>query len=175
MPSNHYEIKPVEHITVGAEGMPGHRVFFLQALGVGQRISLLMEKEQVQMLAISIEQFLNDLQQRFPSLPEAENRYEEAEMDLIQPVEPLFRVGNMGLGYDDAEDRLLFILREQVQSGAPAEDASEASLWCTRSQLRCLARWAVELVRRGRPICGNCGHPIDPEGHFCPRKNGHKD
>jgi uncharacterized repeat protein (TIGR03847 family) len=170
----HYEVRPVEHITVGAEGEPGHRAFFLQAAGIGQRITLSIEKEQVQMLALSIEQFLNDLQQRFPNLPEADAQYEEAEMALMHPVEPLFRIGNMGLGYDDAEDRLLFVLREQMEKDAAVEDTSEASLWCTRGQLHRLARWAVELVRRGRPICGNCGNPIDPEGHFCPRKNGHK-
>jgi predicted amidophosphoribosyltransferase len=29
-------------------------------------------------------------------------------------------------------------------------------------------------VAAGRPICSMCGQPIDPEGHFCPRKNGHR-
>jgi len=30
------------------------------------------------------------------------------------------------------------------------------------------------VAGQGRPICGNCGEPIDPEGHFCPKRNGHK-
>jgi predicted amidophosphoribosyltransferase len=37
-----------------------------------------------------------------------------------------------------------------------------------------MCRWGVEIATRGRPICGNCGEPIDPEGHFCPKRNGHK-
>jgi len=174
MPDAHFEIRPVERITVGAVGEPGQRVFYLQAAGAGKVLTLLLEKEQVQMLALSVEQFLNDLQQRFPNLTEADTRYEEAEMQLEEPLEPVFQIGNMGLGYDEREDRLLFVLREAVETGASKEDVSEVSLWCTRDQLRRLSHWGLELARRGRPICGNCGRPIDPGGHFCPRRNGHK-
>ena len=31
-----------------------------------------------------------------------------------------------------------------------------------------------EVVAAGRPTCAMCGEPIDPEGHFCPRRNGHR-
>jgi uncharacterized repeat protein (TIGR03847 family) len=174
MPDAHFEIRPVDRITVGALGEPGQRVFYLQAAGAAKRLTLGLEKEQVQMLALSIEQFLNDLQLRFPDLVEADADYEESEMQLEQPLDPVFQVGNIGLGYDDREDRLLLVLRESAGEGEPKEDSSEASLWCTRDQLRRLSHWGLELARRGRPICGNCGRPIDPEGHFCPRKNGHK-
>jgi uncharacterized repeat protein (TIGR03847 family) len=174
MPSSHFEIRPVERITVGTVGEPGHRVFYLQARGAGQQLTLRAEKEQVLMLAMSIDQFLNDLQQRFPNLEEADARFEEAEMGLEHPLEPAFHIGNMGLGYDEKEDRLLFVLREAVEDLPAGEQTAEASLWCTRVQLRRLAQWGAELARRGRPICGNCGNPIDPTGHFCPRRNGHK-
>jgi uncharacterized repeat protein (TIGR03847 family) len=95
-------------------------------------------------------------------------------MELDQPLEPLFQAGSIGMGYDEREDRLLMVVREVVGEGGSSEDAAEAFFWCTRDQTRRLARWGVELARRGRPICGNCGNPIDPEGHFCPRRNGHK-
>ncbi|MBN1438092.1 MAG: DUF3090 domain-containing protein [Anaerolineales bacterium] len=174
MTPSRYEIRPVERITVGAIGEPGHRVFYLQAGGGEKLLTLRVEKEQVLMLALSIEQFLNDLQQRFPNLAEADARFEEGEMDLVDPLEPAFHIGNMGLGYDEKEDRLLFVLREAVEDLPAGNPTSEASLWCTRGQLRRLALWGAELARRGRPICGNCGNPIDPGGHFCPRRNGHK-
>jgi uncharacterized repeat protein (TIGR03847 family) len=174
MPDNHYEIRPVDRITVGAIGEPGRRVFYLQAAGADQLLTLGLEKEQMQMLALSVEQFLNDLQQRFPNLPEADAAYDESEMELEEPLDAAFQIGTIGLGYDDREDRLLLVLRETAPEGEPKEDISEASLWCSRDQLRRLSHWGLELARRGRPICGNCGRPIDPEGHFCPRKNGHK-
>jgi len=174
MASSRFEIRPVEWITVGATGEPGRRVFYLQARGAGRKLTLRLEKEQVQMLAVSIEQFLNDLQQRFPDLETADPAFDEAEMDLEEPFEPEFHIGNMGIGYDEKEDRLLFVLREAVADAASGEPNGEASLWCTRDQLRRVAAWGTELAQRGRPICGNCGNPIDPGGHFCPRRNGHK-
>jgi hypothetical protein len=30
------------------------------------------------------------------------------------------------------------------------------------------------LVEQGRPPCPLCGYPLDPEGHACPRTNGHR-
>ena len=31
----------------------------------------------------------------------------------------------------------------------------------------------LEVVSQGRPICALCGRPVNPEGHFCPKRNGH--
>jgi len=31
----------------------------------------------------------------------------------------------------------------------------------------------AEVVAQGRPVCPLCGQPMDPDGHFCPRANGH--
>jgi uncharacterized repeat protein (TIGR03847 family) len=174
MDSSHYEIRPVERITVGVVGEPGQRVFYLQAAGGGKRVTLQAEKEQVLMLAVSIEQFLNDLQERFPALEPPDPGYVESEMGLEQPIDAAFHIGNMGLGYDDKEDRLLFVLRQAVEDVGGGGEPAEASLWCTRAQLLQMVRWGTEIARRGRPICGNCGNPIDPSGHFCPRRNGHK-
>lgn len=80
----------------------------------------------------------------------------------------------MGLGYDESSDRLVLVAREVQPEGADPEEAAVARFWCTRSQLLAMCRWGVEIATRGRPICGNCGEPIDPEGHFCPKRNGHK-
>jgi hypothetical protein len=30
------------------------------------------------------------------------------------------------------------------------------------------------VVSLGRPICPQCGQTEEPEGHFCPKKNGYK-
>ncbi len=97
-PNSHFEIRPVDRITVGAIGEPGKRVFYLQAAGAGTQLTLSLEKEQVQMLALSIEQFLDDLQQRFPALAEPDDRYEEREMRLEPPLEPEFPYRHDGIG-----------------------------------------------------------------------------
>ena len=33
---------------------------------------------------------------------------------------------------------------------------------------------AQRVVAAGRPPCPLCNLPLDPEGHICPRQNGHR-
>jgi uncharacterized repeat protein (TIGR03847 family) len=174
MPAERFELNPVSRLTAGAIGRPGGRVFYLQAREGDQLVSLMVEKEQVQALAIGVEQFLEDLHRRFPDLPEASAEFDAGAMELEEPVEGAFRVGQLGLGYDEETDRMILVAREVQEEGSDPEQASVARFWGTRAQLRAMSRWGLDVVSRGRPICGNCGQPIDPEGHFCPKRNGHK-
>ena len=100
--------------------------------------------------------------------------YIEDKMHINPPVDPLFRVGEIGLGYDAESDLVVLVAREILEEGQEADDANTVRFWCTREQVRALARWGIEVVSRGRPSCPQCGEPINPEGHFCPKKNGHK-
>ena len=93
---------------------------------------------------------------------------------ISPPVEPVFRVGEIGLGYDKERDLLVVVTREMLLEGDDPEEAAVIRFWCTRSQARALSRWGVEVIQRGRPLCPQCGQPMDPTGHFCPKKNGHK-
>ena len=174
MSPNEYNLKPVNRITTGAVGPQGERVFYLQARKEDDLITLIVEKQQVQSLAIGLEQFLADLDERFPDLQEAEAAYDEEEMSLENPIDPIFRVGHMGLGYDEENDLLVLVAREIQSENDDPEEADVARFWCTRSQLRAMCSWGLEVASRGRPICGNCGQPIDAKGHFCPKRNGHK-
>jgi uncharacterized repeat protein (TIGR03847 family) len=174
MASITYELRPVNHITTGAVGQPGKRVFYLQGSSADQLVTLIVEKQQVQSLAVGLEQFLIDLQERLPELPDASVEIDEEEMALRDPIDPAFRVGHMGLGYDEEDDLLVLVAREIQPPDADPEMAAVARFWCTRSQLRKMCAWGLIVSERGRPICGNCGEPMDPEGHFCPKRNGHK-
>ena len=109
-----------------------------------------------------------------PDLPEASGEYNEAKMRITPPVDPLFRAGEIGLGYDADQDLIVLLVREIIVEGEDREHAAVVRFWCTRPQLRQMARWGNEVVKRGRPICPQCGEPMEPEGHFCPKKNGHK-
>ena len=35
------------------------------------------------------------------------------------------------------------------------------------------ATGAIAVVQAGRPPCPQCGAPLEPTGHFCPRRNGY--
>lgn len=174
MPRIEMDLNPTSHITTDAIGKPGERVFYLQGRKQDEIITLIVEKVQVQSLAVGVEQFLSELGQKYPDLPEASPEYGEEEMHIIPPVDPLFRVGELGLGYDEEQDMVVLVAREILTEGQEAEDAGVVRFWCSRSQVRALGHWGLEISNRGRPICPQCGEPMDPAGHFCPKKNGHK-
>ncbi len=174
MAGNLYELNPVESITTGFIGQPGKRVFYLQAHAPGEVVTLIVEKQQVEALAAGVEQFLGELHEKFPELPEATADFSPVEMKLSVPVDPAFRVGQLGLGYDQDRDLLVLVAQEIVPEGRDPDEANTARFYATRSQMRALGAYGQVLVKQGRPTCGNCGQPIDPEGHFCPRSNGHK-
>lgn len=174
MPSTLYEFDPVTFITTGCIGEPGHRVFYLQAQkSDDQVLTLLIEKQQVEALATGIEQFLKELQDKMPTLEEASTEYNARAMQLKTPVDPAFRIGQLGLGYDADRDLLVIVAQEVLTEGRDPEEVAVARLFATRSQLRALGEYGRTLIKQGRPICPLCGQPIDPAGHFCPRSNGH--
>lgn len=174
MPQKEIDLRPVTHITTDAIGPPGKRVFYIQGYKGQRTISLIVEKFQIQTLAIGLEQFLAEIQSKIPDLPEASSDYIEANMHINPPVDPLFRVGELALGYDAESDLVVLIAREMIAEDQDPEEGSVVRYWCSRSQIRAMAHWGIEVSGRGRPICPQCGEPMDPEGHFCPKRNGHK-
>lgn len=174
MPPQEIDLRPVTHITTDAIGQPGKRVFYIQAWQDERTVTVIVEKLQIQSLAVGYEQFLAELHQRYPHLPDASASYNEENMHIHPPVDPIFRTGEIGLGYDPENDLVILVARELLAEDQDPNEASVVRFWCTRSQLRAMCQWGMEVAARGRPICPQCGEPIDPEGHFCPKKNGHQ-
>jgi uncharacterized repeat protein (TIGR03847 family) len=166
--ARHLELNPVSHITVGTVGPPGQRVFYLQGSKGADLISVIIEKQQAAMLASSLETLLEELSEK--NSQEAEHEPIWMDMRLRDPIESLFRVGNMGLGYNDEVDRIVIVAYEIVEED---EESNAVSFWTSWVQAKSLVKRAQDVVESGRPICGNCGQPIDSEGHFCPNRNGH--
>lgn len=174
MPRFEIDVDPCDHITADAIGQPGQRIFYLHAWQASRAVTVLVEKIQLQSLAVSMEQFLAQLLAERPDLGEVSAEYSEEKMRITPPVEPVFRVGEIGLGYDPARDLVVIVTHEILAEGDNAEEAAVVRFWCSRAQALALARWSSQVVKQGRPICPQCGQPIDPEGHFCPKKNGHR-
>lgn len=167
------DLNPVTRITTDTIGPPGQRVFYIQGSTADQEVTLIIEKFQLQTLTVGVEQFLAEVRQRLPMLPEASSDYNEEDMRISPPVEPLFRVAEFGLSYDGENDMVALIARE-VPSQAEDLSGQIVRYWCTRDQIRAMVQWGIEVINQGRPLCEQCGQPMDPEGHFCSRKNGHK-
>lgn len=174
MPGQEIILDPVDHITTDAIGAPGQRVFYIQALKGTRTLTLIVEKFQIQTLAVGVERYLKEIAEKNPSLDKASPDYSEEKMRIQPPVDPLFRVGEMGLSYEPERDLVALIIREALSGERDPEEARVVQLFCTRSQIRAMTSWGLEVADRGRPICPYCGQPMEPEGHFCPKKNGHK-
>jgi len=172
MPYQVYDLNPVDRITADAIGEPGKRVFYLQARKGHRLVTLICEKEHVAALALAIDQLLLSLaDDDVDAVVEPDPVLDEG-MDLELPLEPAFRVGQVNLGYDQSSERLVVIAYELTDEDDDAIP-SVARFWATPAQMRAFSVYGQEVVAAGRPRCAMCGEPIDPEGHFCPRKNGH--
>lgn len=167
----HIELNPVTHLTISAIGEPGKRVFYMQGSRAGDVITLLMEKVQAAALADSMAGLLTEIGRRHPDAVANLDRQARLDLRLREPLEPLFRVGNLGLGFNEQGGQVVIVAYELVEEG---EEANMVSFWATPTQINALIEHARAVVKSGRPICGNCGQPIDPGGHFCPHRNGFK-
>lgn len=170
MAAQHMDLPLVNRITIGAEGTPGQRVFYLQASDALSTITLKIEKEQARLLAQKSLLLLEDIKAGGP-VADAGPVPTNAELALVHPLEPLFAVGQIGLGYDAALDRVILIMQELVAD--ETQEPSSMQFRLTRTQLRVLSEHTLAVVEQGRPTCPLCGRPIDPDGHFCPQRNGH--
>jgi len=187
--SRSFELPDVEWATVGTVGPPGQRTFYMQARQGDQLITLKVEKQQVAAIAQFLGEILSDLPVPDP-LPD------EAAMALAEPVLAEWTVGGLQLAYDSGSDRIIILVEEigEVAEDDPDADPTEIGgeqiraeegdalnsergvgrLSLTRTQAAAIVRRGWDLVSAGRPNCALCGHPIDPEGHSCPRTNGHR-
>jgi uncharacterized repeat protein (TIGR03847 family) len=101
------ELDPVDRLTAGAIGPPGGRVFYLQARKDDRLITLLVEKQQVQLLAASVVEILSRVGKETGQGPDDEA------MGLEEPILPEWRAGRLSIGYDDDRD-LLMLEAEEV-------------------------------------------------------------
>ena len=167
-------LDPVDHITVDAIGEPGSRVFYILGKKGPDSICLIIEKIQLQSLIVGTGDFLEAIERKYPDIVDPVVDFSEKEMRITPPVDPKFRAGDLVLAYDDSRDLVCIIAREMLLSETEVEKPSVVRYWCTRAQLIALVRWGAIMAERGRPICPQCLRPIEPEGHFCPKKNGRK-
>src|SRR5512139_3865164 len=135
MPRTEIDVDPCDHITSDAIGQPGQRVFYIQALQADKTYTVIIEKTQLQSLAVGVEQFLAEVARQNPNLEEASADYVEAQMRISPPVDPAFRVGEIGLGYDQIRDRVVLFVRELQAEDQEAESGTVYRFWCTRTQL----------------------------------------
>lgn len=166
------ELTP-EVFTADFVGEPGARTFYLQARVEGSSSTFLVEKQQVSVLAERMRDILLMIDGE-DTIKSAVSARDPA-MALEGPVEPRWRVGDMGLAYDEGSDQVIVLLQQvrAQEEASESEDDDSVRLMLRRDQVRTFVLHALAIVGEGRPICQLCGLPMDPAGHRCPASNGH--
>lgn len=164
-----YDFDPASHLTVGTVGKPGQRTFYIQARKGKQLLSFVVEKEQVRALGQAFERLHDDIVSNNPLVSSGDDAMHIRDMSLSEPLEPAFRVVQMGLGYD--ADRDMCVLIMQGMNEDEEDNAPSARISIPREQVSGLSEHITAVVNGGRAVCGNCGRPKDPDGHFCPQMN----
>ena len=187
-----------DRFVAGTVGQPGERTFFLQAREGNRITSVVVEKQQVSVLAEHLDKVLDEVLRRSgPSaqVPPAHDRPTDTD-PLDAPITEEFRVGTMTIAWDaeihkivielfsnvDADDDDDFDADEELSAAAAAAlegsdevDADEVFVVkITPGYARDFVARAQALVAAGRPPCPFCLQPLDPAGHICPRANGYR-
>jgi uncharacterized repeat protein (TIGR03847 family) len=182
VPRQIHEFDPPDRFVAGTVGQPGQRTFFLQATGKARVVSVALEKVQVSVLAERLGELLDEVRRRGGDVPATAAPGSDDVAPLDQPILEEFRVGTLALAWDPEAERVIVEARavtEQDDDAEPLEDDTEDGpdvlrVRMTASYARTFVKRALRLVAAGRPPCPFCGLPLDPEGHICPRQNGHR-
>jgi uncharacterized repeat protein (TIGR03847 family) len=188
-----------DRFVAGTVGEPGERTFFLQAREGNRITSVVVEKQQVSVLAEHLERVLEEILKRSRGQAEVPPPVSRAEdtSPLDAPITEEFRVGTMTIAWDPDDNRVVIELFSNDESAEDEptgpEELEEAGLDDTEmlgaaevsaeemivvkispAYARDFIARAQALVAAGRPACPFCLQPIDPDGHICPRANGYR-
>ena len=115
--SDSFDFSTPDLFTAGTIGPPGQRVFYLQVREGDTLVTLKCEKEQVRVLG----EYLARLLQRLAA-PTADPA---GDLALVEPVAPAWVVGSIGVGYDEAADRVVLVIEEVGEQQEEGQEGDE--------------------------------------------------
>jgi len=190
-----------DRFVAGTVGQPGERTFFLQAREGNRITSVVVEKQQVSVLAEHLDKVLDEVLRRSgPAVDVPPAQEKPSDFDpLDAPITEEFRVGTMTIAWDAEINKIVIELFSNVDDedgtedlgddldlpptaaaaaaleGADEVDADEVFVVkISAAYARDFVARAQALVSAGRPPCPFCLQPLDPAGHVCPRANGYR-
>ena len=167
------EFNEPQRFTVGTVGVPGERTFFIQAEDGPRLISVSLEKSQVQALADRLVFMLREIKQVIPNflikdLPKDEK-------SLSTPIEEEFRVGLIGIAFDQSTELIQIDLQavsEEDQEDTQFVDVDDLSSDRDILRISITPSEASRFSKRASAVVG--AGPLDSRGHLCPRANGYR-
>ncbi len=197
MPRRIYRLEAPDRFVAGAIGQPGQRTFFLQARQGGTLVTVALEKVQVAVLAERLRALVGEMRRR--GLEVAGTAGPAGEGALEEPLVEAFRAGTLSLTWDGEHPAVVIEAQaatedededeDEQEDGEEGEEPSATALpsWSdedpagpdllrvilSAAAVEAFAGHAEAVVAAGRPLCPMCGQPLDPQGHLCPRRDGH--
>ncbi|MBN7453909.1 DUF3090 domain-containing protein, partial [Mycobacteroides abscessus] len=171
-----------DRFVAGTVGEPGNRTFYLQAVHETRIVTVMLEKQQVSVLAERIGTLLSEVHRRFGTPIPPEPDVVDDLNPLVMPVDAEFRVGTMGLGWDAEANsvvvELLAVSEQEFDASVVLDDSEEGPdavrVFLSLEAARQFATRSTRVVSAGRPPCPLCEEPLDPAGHICVRTNGYR-
>ncbi len=171
--SESFEFREVNHFAAGAIGEPGSRVFYLQAGDDERYVSVKLEKQQVSALATFLRSVMDDLPAPSPG--------SDQPTSLLEPALPEWVVGQIAVGVDEAEAKVVLVVEELVIEDDEDDDENDLladvstgaklRVHLSVEQAAAFIATSDDLMEKGRPPCRLCGQPEAAGGHICPRLN----
>lgn len=152
------EYPEVDSWVVGAIGRPGERTFLVQFSASDGVHSYVLEKGQVAALVLEGRRLLEVIATKTQSSGDV--------AVLSDVVMPEFRIAEIQLAYDEAEERISLGLVPTT------DDVRGVEFRIPVGEFGPVLDFAARAVGGGRPACPRCGLAMDPDGHHCPVTNG---
>lgn len=177
-----------DRFAAAAIGEPGERLFFLHAKQGARAASVLLEREQVEILADRMLAVVDELERRGLAAIEPSTSSVVDDVLRAEQLQEDFQANVLTIAWDDDVDRLIVEARSEVLDEGAGEAATRdlesldedvpddapigpdvLRVHLKPSMAQHFARQAGRVVADRRPPCPICGRPLDPFGHVCPR------
>ncbi|MBL40840.1 MAG: hypothetical protein CL761_05960 [Chloroflexi bacterium] len=140
-------------------GKPGNRTFIIEIFCNNHYIKLWLEKQQLALMFQDVKKFEEFNKNKFIENINLSKSKTQLEYKLI----------DFAIEYQSDEDYIDFYF-----VAVDNDDKTLAATFMYKNiQAQKTSQEALSIVSKGRPTCGLCFNPINLEGHFCIKLNGH--
>ena len=170
------DLGAVDRITADAIGEPGMRTFYLQARAGDELVTVIVEKEQVELLArrcSSSRHRGRDAGSRCGRRARGRSRSRSIPAGAPAGCRSASTTRRTSSCWRSTSTSPSATTRTS-RNGGRARARVDLAVGQPRADAGARTPRARRWSARGRPRCQFCGNPMDPEGHVCPATNGHR-